>query len=193
MSRAYLTEKQIPRTFWYFAIKHSARMMNIILGKYKGKLASPLMPFMPFMLIYIACPDPRTWLPLFLLCYFHHKKDSDASRSKNQAHTLDGIVIGRSSTSNALLVYNPRNQQYYKPNSYRLDSYHLPSSVYPSIVYDGGLFVSQHHDGSAPINEPYPPGTRVEKTDPDTNITLSGMVMDIPIDPATSPQYLILF
>ncbi len=142
MSRAYLTEKQMPRKFWlwYFAIKHSARMMNMIPGKYKDKLASP------FMLAHGVRPDPRTWLPIFLLCYFHHKKDSNASRSKKQAHTLNGIIIGRSLTSNALLIYNPHNQQYYEPDSYRLDSYCLPSSVYPSIVYDGGLFVSLHRD-----------------------------------------------
>jgi hypothetical protein len=71
MSRAYLTEKQMPCTFWYFAIKHSARMMNMIPDKYKGKLASP------FMLVRGVCLDPRTWLHLFLLCCFHHKKDSD--------------------------------------------------------------------------------------------------------------------
>jgi hypothetical protein len=106
MSRAYLTEKQMPRSFWYFALKHSAQMMNMIPGKYRGKLASP------FMLVYGVHPDQRTWIPLFSLCYFHHKKDSDASRSKNKALMLDGIVIGRSQTSNAILVYNPCNQQY---------------------------------------------------------------------------------
>jgi hypothetical protein len=177
----------MPHTFWHFAIKHSARMMNMIPGKYNDKLASP------FMLAHGVRPDPRTWLPIFSLCYFHHEKDSDASHSKNHAHTLDGIVIGQSSTSNALLIYNPRNQRYYKPDSYRLDSYCLPFSVYPSIVYDGGLFVSLHRDGLAPPNEPYPPGTRVAKTNPYTNVTLSGTVMDISLNPATSPQYLIQF
>jgi hypothetical protein len=87
MSQPYLAEKQMPHTFWYFVIKHAACMMNMILGKYPGKLASP------FMLGHGVRPDPRTWLPIFLLCYFHHKKDSDALRSKNQAHTLDGLVI----------------------------------------------------------------------------------------------------
>jgi hypothetical protein len=187
MSCIFLTEKQMPHTFWYFAIKHATRMMNMIPGKYKGKLASP------FMLVHGVRLDPRTWLPLFLLCYFHHNKDSNAPHSKNQAHTLDGIVIGRSSTSNALLVYNPQNQQYYEPDSYRLDSYHLLSLVYPSIVYDGGLIVSLHRDGSIPTSEPYPPGTRVTKTNPDTNVTLSGTVMDVPLDPTTTPHYLIQF
>ncbi len=88
MLRAYLMEKQMPRMFWYFAIKHSARMMNMIPSKYTGKLASP------FILVHGVRPDPRTWLPLFSLCYFHHNKDNNAPRSKNQAHTLDGIVIG---------------------------------------------------------------------------------------------------
>ena len=138
MSRAYLTKKQMPHTFWYYVIKHSARMMNMIPGKYGPKLASP------FMLTHGTRPDPRTWLPLFWICYFHHEKDSDASRSKSQAHTTDSIVIGRSPTLNAILVYNPCNQRYYKPDSYKLDPYRVPSSVYLTIQYDGGIFVSLH-------------------------------------------------
>ena len=185
MARAYLTDKQMPRNFWYYAIKHSARMMNMIPGKYRGKLASP------FMLAHGVRPDQRTWIPLFSLCYFHHEKDSESSRSKNQAHTLDGIILGRSPTSNAILVYNPRNQKYYEPDSYKIDPHRLPSSVYPSIVYDGGLFVSLHRDEVPIISEPYPPGTRVEVRDEGTKRT--GTVMDIPMDPAISPQYLIQF
>jgi hypothetical protein len=101
MSRAYLTEKQMPCSFWYYAIKHSAQMMNMIPGRYGGKLASP------FLLVHGVRPDQRTWLALFSICYFHHEKDSDVQRSKNQAHTMDGIVIGRSPTSNAIVVYTP--------------------------------------------------------------------------------------
>jgi hypothetical protein len=122
MSRAYLTEKQMPRIFWYFAINHSACMMNMIPSKYRDKLVSP------FMLVHGKHPDTRTWLPLFLLCYFHHNKDSYASRSKHQAHTMDGIVVGWSSTSNAILVYNPCNQHFYEPDSYRFDPHCLPLS-----------------------------------------------------------------
>ena len=97
--------------------------MNLILCKCKAKLASP------FMLVHGVCPDQRIWLPLFSICYFHHEKDSNAQCSKNQAHTLDSIIIGHSSTSNAILVYNPRNQRHYKLDSYKVNTYHLPSSV----------------------------------------------------------------
>ena len=41
MSWPYLTENQMPRTMQYYAIKHATRMMHMIPGKYKGKLASP--------------------------------------------------------------------------------------------------------------------------------------------------------
>jgi len=163
-------------------------MMNMIPGRYKNKLASP------FMLAHGACPDQRTWLPIFSLCYFHHKKDSDAQRSKTQAHTMDGIIVGRSPTSNAILVYNPRNQRYYEPDSYKIDPYRLPSSVYPMIIYDGGLFVSLHRGDVPIISEPYPPGTRIEEpSSSNETIKRSGTVMDIPIDPTSSPQYLVLF
>jgi hypothetical protein len=93
---------------------------------------------------------------------------------------MDGIVIGRSPTSNALLVYNPRNKQYYTPDSYHLDPYRLPSSVYPSIKYDGGLFVSLLCDDNPQFEEKYPPVTRVERVNPGTNMLVLGTIMDIP-------------
>ncbi len=96
MSRAYLTKKQMPQIYWYYAINHPSRMMSMIPSKYRGKLASP------FMLVHGVCPDPRTWLPHFLVDYFHHEKDSYASCSKLQAHTMDGIILGQSPTSNTI-------------------------------------------------------------------------------------------
>ena len=85
MARAFLTEKQMPRTFWFFAIVEAARRMNTIPGKYKGKLASP------FMLVHGVGQDARTWFPLFSICYFNHTKDSTPTgavkRSKHQSQT----------------------------------------------------------------------------------------------------------
>ena len=188
MSRAYLTEKQMPRSFWYYAVKHSARMMSMIPGRYKNKLISP------FMLTHGVRPDQRTRLPIFSSCYFHHEKDNNAQRSKTQAHTMDGIIVGRSPTSNAILVYNPQNQHYYKPDSYKIDPYRLPSSVYPTIIYEGGLFVSLHRGDVPIISKPYPLGTRVEEpSSSNDTVRQPGTVMDILIDPTTLPQYLILF
>jgi hypothetical protein len=96
---------------------------------------------------------------------------------------MDGIIIGRSPTSNALLVYNPHNKQYYEPDSYRIDSYRLPGSVYPDLKYDGGLFCYLYCDENPPIEELYPSGTRVEHIDPSSKMLLAGTVMDIPSIP----------
>jgi hypothetical protein len=189
MSRAYLTEKQMPRSFWFFSVVHSARMMNAIPGKLHGKLASP------FLLVHGVGHDERTWFLLFSVCYFHLDRDGDVARSHSQAHTMDGIAVGRSPTSNALLVYNPRTKKYYEPDSYRLDPYRLPSSVYPSLTYDGGLFCSLYRDANPLMEELYPPGTRVERIDPSSHMLLAGTVMDIPLhsDPTGLAMYLILF
>jgi hypothetical protein len=88
MSPAYLTEKQMPRSFWFFSIVHSAWMLNAVPGKLHGKLASP------FLLVHGVSHDKHTWFPLFLLCYFHHDKDGGRTHSHNQAHTMDGIAVG---------------------------------------------------------------------------------------------------
>ncbi len=88
MSHAYLTEKQMLHSFWFFLIVHSARMMNAIPGKLHGKLA------LPFLLVHGVGHDKRTWFPLFSLCYFHHDKDGGVAHSHNQAHTMDGIAVG---------------------------------------------------------------------------------------------------
>jgi hypothetical protein len=105
-------------------------------------------------------------------------------------HTMDGIIIGCSPTSNALLVYNPRNKQYYEPDSYRIDSYRLPGLVYHDIHYDGGLFCQLMRDDNSSIEEKYPPGTRIECIDPSTNMLLAGTVMDIPFPMAVTDHNL---
>ncbi len=167
-------------------------MMNMIPGKFKDRLA------LPFMLVHRIGCNVRTWTPFFSLCYFHHEKDGDNSRTKHMALTMDGMIIGQSPTSNALMVYNPCNCQYYKLDSYRIDSYRLPGLVYPTLRYEDGLFCSLLCDDNPLFEEKYPPDMRVECIDPETNKLLAGTVMDIPflLDPsgdASIPNYTILF
>ena len=151
MSRAYLTEKQMPRNFWFHSIRHAAQMMNHIPAKYNDRLASP------FMLVHGTLADSRTWLPLFSVCYFHTARDGGTSRSHSQAHTMDGIILGRDSNSNAAIVYNPRNKNFYFPESYRIDPHRQPGSVYSNIKYDGNLFCNLYCDDSPSQDKAYPP------------------------------------
>jgi hypothetical protein len=43
MGCAYLTEKQMPWSYWFYAITHAACMMNAFPGKHSGHLASPFL------------------------------------------------------------------------------------------------------------------------------------------------------
>jgi hypothetical protein len=101
MAWAYLAEKQMPHNFWFHAISHAAWMMNAIPGKYKNCLA------LLSLLIHGVGHDDISWIPLFSMCCFHHEKDSDDTWSQYMAHTLDGVIVGCSPTSNAIMVYNP--------------------------------------------------------------------------------------
>ena len=101
--------------------------MNHILAKYEDKLTSP------FMLVHGTQADCRSWSPLFSICYFQHDLYGSAKRSKNQAQTMDGIIVGRCPDSNTALVYNPRNTNFYQPDSYRIDPHRLPGYIYSKI------------------------------------------------------------
>lgn len=156
MARAYLTEMQMPRAFWFHAIQHAAHMMNCIPGKVNDALTTP------FELIHHSPPDARLWFPLFSVGYFHHTRDGSVARSGFQAQTLSSIAIGRSNTSNAMLFYNPKTKQYYEPDTYKLDPSRIPSTVWPQhIQYDGGIFADLYRDANPHVPEPFPPGTRV--------------------------------
>ena len=41
MARSLLTDKKIPRSFWFWAIRHATRLSNIFPVKYEGTLTTP--------------------------------------------------------------------------------------------------------------------------------------------------------
>ena len=109
---------------------------------------------------------------------------------------MDNIVVRRSPNSNAALFYNPRNKQFYEPDSYRIDPHRLPGSIYSNIKYDGGLFCSLYRDDTPRQDKEFPPGTRVEQPHPVTQVPRSGTVVDVPLDspqPDEDKSYLIQF
>ena len=148
------------------------------------------------MLVHGTKPDIWSWFPLFSVCYFHTTKDGNISRSKNQAKAMDGIAIGHSPTYNALLVYIPRNKNFYEPETYSLDPYRVPGSIYPNVKYYGELFCFLAKDGKPPQDKVYPPGTRIVQEDPATRSLRPGTVMDITLvssQPVEQQLYLIQF
>eukprot|EP00956_Cyclotella_meneghiniana_P043606 scaffold278980_cov116-Cyclotella_meneghiniana.AAC.1 len=88
MARAYITEKQVSREFWFFAVRHAAIMINQVPGRLGRRLTTP------FELVHGTKPDSSTWFELFSVGYFDHKTEGSASKSNTEAQTLAGIAVG---------------------------------------------------------------------------------------------------
>ena len=160
----------MPRDYWFFAVQHAARMMNMIPGKVNGRLTTP------FELVHRCPPDSRTWFPIFSMVYFYHDSDSDKNRVTMQSNAMQGIAVGRLNNTNALLVYHPVTKKYYE-----FDPSRLPGNEWPSrIHYDGGLFADLYRDGHTNVPEPYPPGLPLKIALEDGSIT-TAIVSSIPI------------
>eukprot|EP00956_Cyclotella_meneghiniana_P012602 scaffold17913_cov36-Cyclotella_meneghiniana.AAC.1 len=156
MARAYITEKQVSREFWFFAIRHAVIMINQIPGRLGRRLTTP------FELVYGVKPDSSTWFELFSVRYFDHKTENSASKSNVEVQTLAGIAVGRDEKSNTIRFYNPLTRSYYSPPVFKLDEGRLPVSLFPTkITFDGGLICGLQSNNTDPSPEPFPPGTRV--------------------------------
>ena len=72
-------------------------MLNQVPGRLGLKLTTS------FELVHNSKPDSKTWFELFSISYFDNDTDNAESRSKIQAHTLDGISVGRDDRSNSII------------------------------------------------------------------------------------------
>jgi hypothetical protein len=182
MACAYLTEKQMPRTFWFYAIVHAARMMNAIPGKHYGHLVSL------FLLVHGVSHDDWTWILFFSLCYFHQDWDGNHQCSKTwltlwmgsslaaHLHQICSWFTIRIITIlwTGFLLHWPL-----PPPRLGLPGYQVQWRV---------VFLPPPRCKSTVWGEKIPPGTRIERLDPTTNILLSSTVMDIPFSQDTSMQ-----
>jgi hypothetical protein len=126
MARAYTTEKQVGREYWWFAVHHASHMINQIPGRLGRKLTSP------FELVHGTKPDASTWFELFSVGFFAQDSDDGDTRTKTQAQTSAGIAVGRDTRANTVVFYNPLTRSYYRPPNFKLDEGRLPLTVFPS-------------------------------------------------------------
>ena len=88
MACAYLSEKQVGREYWFYAILHAVSMVNQVPGRLGRRVTTP------FELVHNCKPDARTWFELFSVGYFKHEEDGDEQRSNSQDQSLDSIAVG---------------------------------------------------------------------------------------------------
>ena len=72
-------------------------ILNQVMGSLGLKLATP------FYLVHNAKPYSNIWIELLYIEYFNHRIDNTESRSKLQAHTLDGISVGSYDKPNSVI------------------------------------------------------------------------------------------
>ena len=103
-----------------------------------------------------------SWLKYPIENNSNHVTDNGESCSKFQAHTLDGITVGRDDRSHSIIFYNPITSSYYRHPDFRLDESRLLITSFPkSLHFDGVLNCSLLINKTDPIHDPFPPGTRV--------------------------------
>ena len=172
MARSFITDKQMPKSFWFWAIKHASRIHNIFPVKYKNKYTTP------HELVFKKRPDYRQLFRLFSTAYFSHTKDNTKSRTNTQAHSMAGIAVGWSDVANGLLIYNPITKELYTTSIYKIDE-HQQTQSYFNLPYDGGMFsglYSKDMKHTSPEN--YPIGTAVKI--PSNTGSQHGYVLAVP-------------
>ena len=174
MARSFITEKQVGREYWFYAIKHAAHMLNQVPGRLGKKLTSP------FELVYNTKPDSKTWFNLFSVGYFPVDSKSGEKASVTESQTMHGIAIGRDEQTNTITFYNPMTRKYYSPPIFKLDNSTFPNAIYPRLVrYDGGFLCGPLCNSTDPVVEPFPPGTRVNIKHNDELVR--GTIQNVPL------------
>ena len=121
-----------------------------------------LKPTTPFELVHKTKPDSKIWFGIFSVGYFNNTVDNIESRSKFQAHTLDGIAGGRDDKSDAIIFYNPFPSSYYFPPGFCLNVSQFPITNFTySLRFDVCLICGLLENKTDHIYDPFPSGTRV--------------------------------
>ena len=172
MARAFVNDKYMPRSYWFWAIRHAARVHNIFPIRHNDTITTH------HELVYHTKPDYRQLFRLFYTAYFSHTKNGTHKRTNVQSHSMQGIAVGWSDVANVIEIYNPVTKQLYTTTIYKLDE-HSHTKSHFNLTYDGGIFSDLlSMDTNKNIPEPYPIGTTV--TTSSTTGFSTGYILAVP-------------
>jgi len=180
MARSFITDMQMPKNFWYWALRHSIQVMNYIPCTVSGISTTP------HELVYGIKPDLRILLRLFSTGYFHKLRDNSVHRSGIGTSTsMQGIALGWCRKTDGMIFYSPHSKELYMSSDYKIDEGRHTLTAF-NLHYDGGIFVGQYSHNTPVSFEPYPEGTTVSyptRINPSSNTTtvMRGIVISVPI------------
>ena len=126
----------------------------MILNQVPGRLGLKLT--IPFELVHNYKPDSTAWFELFSIGYFNHDIDNAESRYKLQAHTLDGIAVGRNDRPNSIIFYNPITSSYYRPTALLIYELRIPINIFTnSLRFYDALTCGLLRNKTDTIHEPF--------------------------------------
>ncbi len=89
MARAFITDMQMPRTYWYWALRQSVQVSNYIPCTVEGISTTP------HVLVYGVKPDIRILFRMFSVGFFKHLRDGQNYRSGiSESKSMQGIALG---------------------------------------------------------------------------------------------------
>jgi len=179
MARSYITDMQMPRCYWYWALRHAVHVINYLPCTVNGLSTTP------HELVYGIKPDYRTLFRLFSTGYFKHDRDGTRDRDGiTESKSMSGIAIGRDRKSDGLIFYCPHTKQMYTSGDYKLDEGRNTPNTF-NLHYEGGIFVGLYDSSQNTSQvEPFPQGTSVVWPLKDANnntINMRGTVISVPL------------
>jgi len=177
MARSYITDMQMPRTYWYWGLRQAVHVINYFSCLVNGLSTTP------FELVYGVKPDLRTLFRLFSVGYFLHESDGVRARDGiSESKTMQGIAIGRSRLSDGMLFYSPITRKIYTSSDYKLDEGRSTPNLF-NLHFDGGIFVGLYDHGNRTTVEPFPEGTPVlwPTTLHGKSVKMRGSVTSVPL------------
>lgn len=171
MARQYLTDKQMPWHYWYWALRHANCISNIFPRHCNDIIATSN------ELVFGIKPDYCQLFGLFSTAYLSHTKYNTHPRSSSDPHTLQGIAVGYSDCANGMEIYNPSTKQLYTTTVFCLDEQNETRNHF-NLQYDGAMFFYSAKTTQA-TTEQFPPGTKINYKKPDST-TIQGYVIAVP-------------
>ena len=157
MARSFLADAQLPKKFWYWAIREACVRLNVLPISSNPASTDPEFLTTPHEAFYGEKPDYRVLFPFGCVGAFRRVRDGTRDRTKFESQGLLGIALGRSEFTNGMVFYNPIMDSFCTSADYILDKNRLVGEVFPNISYDGGLTTSVISTSSGPtkfdINE----------------------------------------
>jgi hypothetical protein len=185
MGRAFITDMQMPRQYWYWALRQAVQVHNYVPCTVESISTTP------HELVYGVKPDSRVLFCMFSTGFFRHLSDGTHHRSGiAESKSMQGIAIGRCRKSDGMMFYCPCTKRIYSSSDYKLDENCNTPNLF-NLRYDGRILIGLYNPSSVSSSEPYLEGTPVSFPVESSSlgghpITMRGIVISVPISTPTS-------